>query len=95
MGFGGVAVATIVLDRRGKLHEDPQLSVPGLIDGIDADLDVKEIAITAIADAIEALSSRARDDDEAVTSASIRAIRRVFRDELGRRPLAEVHVVRL
>jgi ribonuclease J len=95
MGFGGVAVATIVLDRRGKLHEDPQLSVPGLIDGIDADLDLKEIAITAIADAIEDLSSKARDDDEAVTSASIRAIRRVFRDELGRRPLAEVHVVRL
>ena len=95
MGFGGVAIATIVIDRKGKLHEDPQLSVPGLIDGVDADLEVKEIAITAIADAVEDLSSRARDDDEEVTSASIRAIRRVFRDELGRRPLAEVHVVRL
>lgn len=95
MGFGGVAVATIVLDRKGKLHEDPQLSVPGLIDGLDRDPDIKEFAITAIADAIEDLSSKARDDDEEVASAAIRAIRRVFRDETGRRPLAEIHVVRL
>jgi ribonuclease J len=95
MGFGGIAVATIVLDRRGKLHEDPQLSVPGLIDGVEEDLDIKENVIAAIADTIEELSSRERDDDEAVTSASIRAIRRVFREETGRRPLVEVHVVRL
>ena len=95
MGFGGIAIATIVLDKKGRLHEDPQLSVPGLIDGADADVDLKEIAITAIADAIEEMSSKARDNDEEVTKASIRAIRRVFRDELGRRPLAEVHIVRL
>jgi len=95
MGFGGVAVATIVLDRRGRLHEDPQLSVPGLMDGLDGDADLKEVAIDAIAEAVEELSPAAREDDREVTSASIRAIRRVFREELGRRPLAEVHVVRL
>jgi ribonuclease J len=95
MGFSGVAVATIVLDRNGRLHEDPQLSVPGLIDGANVDVDVKEMAIAAIADAVEALSAKARDDDKEVSSASIRAIRRIFRDETGRRPLADVHVVRV
>ena len=95
MAFGGVAVATVVLDRKGKLHEDPQLSVPGLIDGDDVDVDLKEKAIAAIADAVEDLSSKARDNDEDVTSASIRAIRRIFRDETGRRPMAQIHVVRL
>jgi len=95
MVFGGVAVATVVLDRKGKLHEDPQLSVPGLIDGADADVDLKEMAVAAIADAVEDLSSKARDNNEEVTKASIRAIRRIFRDETGRRPMAEVHVVRL
>ena len=58
MGFGGVAVATIVLDRRGRLHEDPQLSVPGLIDGLDGDSDIKELAVSAIADAVEDLSAK-------------------------------------
>lgn len=95
MGFAGIAIATVVLDKRGRLHEDPQLSVPGLIDGVDADVAIKDDAIAAIADAVEDLSSNERDDDDEVSSASIRAIRRVFREALGRRPLAEVHVVRL
>jgi ribonuclease J len=95
MGFGGIAVATVVLDRKGRLHEDPQLSVPGLIDGADIDMELKKLAVTAIADAVEDLSSRARENDEEVSGASTRAIRRVFRDETGRRPLADIHVVRL
>jgi ribonuclease J len=95
MVFSGIAMATVVLDRKGNLHEDPQLSAPGLLDGVESDLDLMEIAVTAIAEAVENLSSKARDNDEEVRNASSRAIRRVFRDQLGRRPQAEVHLVRL
>ena len=95
MVFCGIAMATVVLDRKGNLHEDPQLSAPGLLDGVEIDLDLMEIAVTAIAEAVENLSSKARDNDEEVRNVSTRAIRRVFRDQLGRRPQAEVHLVRL
>jgi ribonuclease J len=95
MGYGGVAVATVVLDRKGRLHEEPQLSVPGLVDGADEDQTLHDAAVAAIADAVDGLSSSARRDDGEVTGAALRAIRQVFRDELGRRPLAEVHVVRI
>ncbi len=95
IGFGGVAVATIVLKKNGQLHEYPQLSVPGLADGAGDDQEIRDSAIVAIAEAVDGLSTSARRSDDEVSGAAIRAIRQVFRDSLGRRPLAEVHVVRL
>lgn len=95
IGYSGVAVATIVLDKRGELHEDPQLSLPGLADGTGEDDDIYNTAIAAVADAVEELSRKASGDDEAVTLAARRAIRRTFRDILGRRPHVEIHIVRL
>jgi ribonuclease J len=95
IGFGGVAVATVVLKKNGELHEYPRLSVPGLVDEGGDDRGLHDSAVAAIADAVDALSSGARRSDDEVTGAAIRAIRQVFRASLGRRPLAEVHVVRL
>jgi ribonuclease J len=95
MGFGGVAVATVVLDRRGRLAADPQLSVPGLIDSEGADEAAARLAIDAIADAIDDLGRAARDDDEAVAEAVRTAVRRALRDSLGKRPVTQVHVVRI
>ena len=95
MGFGGVAVATVVLKKNGELHEEPRLSVPGLVDDEGDDREIRDTAVAAIAEAVDALSSSARRSDDEVTGATVRAIRAVFRSSLGRRPLAEVHVVRL
>ncbi|MBT5459898.1 MAG: ribonuclease J, partial [Rhodospirillaceae bacterium] len=63
IGYSGIAVATIVFNKKGDLHEDPQLSLPGLADGTGEDEDIHNTAIAAIADAVEDLSHRARDDD--------------------------------
>jgi ribonuclease J len=95
IGYSGIAVATIVFNKKGDLHEDPQLSLPGLADGTGEDEDIHNTAIAAIADAVEDLSHRARDDDEAVITAARRAIRQTFREILGRRPQAEIHIVRI
>ncbi len=95
IGFGGVAVATVVLDRKGRLAADPQLSVPGLIDAEGADKSAARIALDAIADAIDDLGREARDDDAAVTDAVRNAVRRALREALGKRPLTQVHVVRV
>ncbi len=95
MSIAGVAVATVVLDKRGRLAADPRLSVPGLIDPEGADDAAARYALDAIADAVADLDRDARDDDEAVTEAVRQAVRRALRDTLGKRPVTEVHVVRL
>jgi ribonuclease J len=95
IGYSGIAVATIVLNKNGKLHEDPQISLPGLADGTGVDDEIHNTAIDAIADAVEDLSRKGREDDDAVINAARRAIRQTFRQLLGRRPHAEIHVVRL
>ena len=61
--FGGAAVATVVVDGRGCLMADPQLTAQGLIDdeGDSAPLDV---ALAATAQAIDGLSARDRKDDD-------------------------------
>ena len=93
MRFGGAAVATVVVDRKGNLVADPKLTVHGLIDGEDDD--VRATAIDAIADAVEGLSKTARRDDEEVAEATRIAVRRALRDAVGKRPVTDVHVVRL
>lgn len=95
IGYSGIAVATIVLNKKGDLHEDPQLSLPGLADGTGEDDEIYNTAIDAIAGAVDELSHRSRDDDEAVTMAARRAIRQTFREILGRRPHVEIHIVRI
>lgn len=95
LGFAGMAVATVVLDRKGRLRGAPQLTVPGLLDGTDADVDIRASAVRAIEEAIEGLSAEARRSDEDVSEATRRAVRRTLRAAFGRRPVTEVHVVRV
>jgi ribonuclease J len=95
IGFAGFAVATVVIDGKGRLHGPPQLAVPGLLDGEDGDFDLQEDAIAAIEDAVAGLSAAARRSDDDVSEAARRAVRRALRDALGRRPVTKVHVVRV
>ena len=90
--FGGSAVATVVVDSGGQLIGEPRLTVHGLIDGDDA---IRERAIDAIAAAVDGLSKKARKDDEEVAEASRIALRRALRDAVGKRPVADIHVVRV
>ncbi len=94
IGFGGAAVATVVIDGRGRLMADPQLTAQGLLDGEDDD-DAWEEAIEAIVEAIEKLRGKARMDDDAVSEAVRIAVRRSLRATIGKRPTTQVHVVRL
>ena len=94
IGFGGAAVATVVIDGRGKLMADPQLTAQGLLDGEDDD-DAWEEAIEAIVDAIENMRAKARMDDDAVSEVVRIAVRRSLRATIGKRPATQVHVVRI
>lgn len=95
MGFGGMAVATLVLDPAGRLRDDPELSVFGLIDDSEEDDAIFDFAVDAVMEAVANLRKKARADDEKVKDAARRAIRRVFREERGLKPVIEVHIVRI
>ncbi len=92
--WNGAAVATLVLDKAGRLKADPQVTVHGLLDPeLDADrLDEVRGAVRA---AVAALSGDDRDDDDAVKEAARLAVRRTLHASHGKKPVTDVHVVRL
>jgi ribonuclease J len=94
MVFNGSAVVTVVLDGAGRLLGEPQLTALGLL---DADHEAEEHAtvVEAVTDAIEALPTRSRRDDAVVREAARLAVRRSLRDSHGKKPVTEVHLVRV
>ena len=89
--FNGAALVTIVLDGTG-LVMPPQVTVPGLA------AEEPELTLElsgAVAEAIDALAARERRDDDAVREAARIALRRAVRARFGKRPITEVHLVRL
>jgi len=97
MGQGGIAVATVVLDGDGRRLAEPRLLLPGLLDEVaEEDFEaIVERAVSAMADAVDRLSNIARGSDADVATAARRALRRSLRDAFGRRPVAEIQVVRV
>lgn len=96
MSFGGLAVATVVLDERGRLADDPEISFLGVTE--DEGKEAEELLDTVtdeVIDAVEALRGGARQNDDNVREAASRAIRRVVREERGLRPVVQIHVVRV
>ena len=93
MIFNGAAVATLVLDDYGRLLADPQVTVHGLIDEEDDDAlgDLED----AIAQAVEDMSVTQRKDDDAVREMARNTLRRLVKTSHGKRPLTEVHVIRV
>jgi ribonuclease J len=95
LSYAGMAVATVVVDERGRLRGEPRLSVSGLLDGTDEDAGLHEDALDAIRDGFERLSPKARRDDDAVEESVRRELRRALRRATGRRTPVEIHVVRV
>jgi ribonuclease J len=91
---GGSAVVTLVLDKNGKMLDDPQVTFHGLIDDDEA-VSVSEKLGDDIEDALEDMSHADLRDDEKVAEAARRAVRRSLRDSHGKQPIASIHVVRV
>lgn len=95
MAFAGAAVATVVLDRKGRLAADPKVAVPGLVDGATPDGNAVALAIDAVVEAIQGLKRDRLDDDAAVEEVVRIAVRRSLRDSIGKRPLTQVQIIRI
>ena len=91
MAFAGAALATVVLDAKGRLLADPKVTVQGLLEAED-DLGW---AAEELRKAVEGLSKADRADDEKLREAVRIALRRALDRHTGKKPLADVHVVRL
>jgi ribonuclease J len=90
----GSAVATVILDRGGVLRGLPIVSLHGIEPGEREDA-ILPVVTDAVADAVNALSDRDRGNDEQVSEAARRAVRRSLRQICGKRPHTEVHLVRV
>ncbi len=89
----GAAVATVVLDKAGQLLAAPKVTVRGVMD--EAEEGAAEALGSAVGDAIGALSPAERRDDEAVREAARLAVRRSLKASYGKRPVTDIHIVRI
>ncbi|HYC03097.1 MAG TPA: ribonuclease J [Azospirillaceae bacterium] len=94
MSYSGAAVATLVLNERGELLADPKLAVMGLLDGEEDEADLED-AIEAVRRAVESIPLSQRRDDTAIREAARIAVRRSFNASQGRKPVTEIHLVRV
>jgi ribonuclease J len=92
--FNGSAVATLVLDRRGEPLAPPTISTIGVVEPAAAEAAAPALR-SAVEHALDELSASLRRDDEAVRDAARRALRRILNERFGKRPLVEIHVVRI
>jgi ribonuclease J len=94
MSFNGATVITVVMDGRGQVVRAPQVSLMGVADGVE-DLRMQEDIAAAAHDAIDAMPKSTRIDDAAVRHAVSQAARRLMQEMQGKKPVMDVHVVRL
>jgi ribonuclease J len=92
--FNGSAIATLVLDRRGDPLAPPTVSTIGLVEPAAAEAAAPALR-SAVERALDELPASLRRDDEAVRDAARRALRRILNERFGKRPLVEIHLVRI
>ena len=93
LGYAGAAVITLVMDQRGKVVQDPQVSLMGL--GGEGDNGLAGDIAAVIHDAIDAMPKSSRTDDAAVRHTIAQAGKRFLNETHGKKPLLEVHLVRV
>ena len=92
MLFNGVAIASLAVDETGRVRGTPRLSAPGLFEPDDPETG----RITAeFAGAIAELPHGLRRDDASLIEAARTALRRALGRRLQKRPLVDVHLLRV
>ncbi len=93
MLFNGVVVGSFAIDARGRLHGVPRISAPGLLDELDG---TRRLAYEQeFHDLLEDLAPSLRQDELAFSDAARAGLRRIVGKPLGKRPLVEVHILRI
>ncbi|MGH7068058.1 MAG: ribonuclease J [Acetobacteraceae bacterium] len=88
----GCVLGSLALDRAGRILGRPQVSAPGLFD--DDDPEVVELG-NDFAEALDGLPRELRLDNGSFTEAARSALRRTLARRYGKRPLVDVHLLRV
>ena len=92
--FNGSAVATLVLDRHSRFAAPPTISVIGVVEPTEAAAATPFLR-AAVERALDELPAGSRRDDDTVRDAVRRTLRRALDQRFGKRPLIEIHLVRI
>jgi len=90
--WNGAAAATLVIDRQGRAVAPPKISLRGID---DAEGEIGEAIVAGLSEMLADLSASERSDDARIEEAARQAVRRVVRAHLGKKPLTDVHIVRI
>jgi ribonuclease J len=94
LGYNGVILVSLVMNWRGDLIADPQVTLEGLLEG-ELEAEAKSNIADAVADAIDALSAGKLENDGEVAEAARLAARRWFSKKHDKKPITRVHVIRV
>jgi ribonuclease J len=92
MLFNGVVVASLAVDAAGRLRGSVRVSAPGLFEVGDPETD--RVA-AEVAQAVSELPAALRQDDQPLLDASRAALRRALGRRVQKRPLVDVHLLRV
>jgi len=90
--WNGAAAATLVLDGRGRPVAAPKVSLRGIQDDNGT---LGEAIVAGLKEMLADLSVSERGDDGQIEEAARQSVRRVVRAHLGKKPLTDVHIVRI
>jgi ribonuclease J len=90
--WNGAAAATLVIDRHGRALAPPKVSLRGIEDDDGA---LSAAVSAGLNEMLADLSAAERTDDGRIKEAASQAVRRVVRAHLGKKPLTDVHVIRI
>ena len=92
MLFNGVVLGSAVMDGAGRLVGSPQVSAPGLFEADDPE----QMRVTAaFAEGLAGLPAGLRGDQAALADAARAALRRALGRRLQKRPMVDVHLLRV
>jgi ribonuclease J len=92
MLYNGVVLASVAMDGSGRVLGPARLSAPGLFEADDPE--TGRLAEEFI-DAIEELPATVRRDDAALVEAGKAVLRRALGKRLQKRPMVDVHLLRI
>lgn len=92
MLYNGMVIASVAVDDAGRLRARPKVSAPGLFEPDDPET----IRVAdEMAESLSELAAPMRHDDALLTDAARAALRRALGRRLQKRPLVDVHVLRV
>jgi ribonuclease J len=94
LGYNGVIMISLVMNWRGDLVADPQVTLEGLLEG-ELETEARNAIADAASEAVENLPAAKLDNDGEIAEAARLAARRWFHKNHDKKPITRVHVIRV